>query len=107
MSGQEITVVKAKDENVYKLKKPLEYEGKTYEEFRFDFEKLNGNDMIQIENELRDRDIFVITPETDTAFQATLAARAAGVSDSVITALPIADFLAVKRKVRRFLNGME
>ena len=107
MSEKDKTVVKATDNNVYKLKKPLEYEGRIYEEFRFNFEKLNGNNMIQIENELRDRDIFVITPETDTAFQAALAARAAGVSDSVITALPIADFLAVKRKVRRFLNGME
>lgn len=36
-----------------KLKKPIEYEGKTYEELHFDFESLTGADSIEVENEMQ------------------------------------------------------
>lgn len=96
-----------KDKNTYILKKPFEYEGKTHTEFKFDFEKLNGLDMIDTENELRDRGKFIISPETDTAFIIAIAAKAAKVNDAVLSALPIADFLAIKRMTQRFLNSRD
>lgn len=102
------SVVKSESgKNTYTLKKPFEYEGKTHTEFQFDFEKLNGAEMIKTENELKDRGIFVISPESDTAFIINLAAKAAGVSEDVLTALPISDFLAIKRMTQRFLNGRD
>ena len=96
-----------KDKNTYTLKKPFEYEGKIYTEFKFDFEKMNGNMMISVENELKDRGVFTFAPESDTNVIIALAARVAGVGDDVITALPITDFLAIKRMTQRFLNNRD
>lgn len=113
MSEKNITLSETKekaseqDSNVYVLKKPFEYEDREYSEFKFEFEKLNGFDMIDTESELRDRGKFIITPETDTAFIIAIAAKAAKVSDTVLSALPIADFLAIKRMTQRFLNSRD
>ena len=63
--------------------------------------------MIDTESELRDRGKFIITPETDTSFIIAIAAKAANVSDTVLSALPIADFLAIKRMTQRFLNSRD
>lgn len=108
-AGKEIKVVSKSEatKNTYTLKKPFEYEGKTHTEFKFAFEKLNGVEMLKAENELKDRGIFVISPESDTAFIITLAAKAAGISADVLTALPITDFLAIKRMTQRFLNSRD
>lgn len=95
-----------KDKNTYVLKKPFEYEGKTHTEFKFDFDKLSGYDMIETENELRDRGIYIIS-ETETAFIITIAAKASGINADVLSALPIADFMAIKRMTQRFLNGRD
>lgn len=97
----------AEGEKKYKLKKSFEYEGKIYEEFNFNFEKLTGNDMIEIEGEMRDQGIFILSPENDTAFLSAIAARACNVHPAVIKALPMTDFLAVKRLTVRFLNGKD
>lgn len=99
------TAKSEKGKNTYTLKTPFEYEDKTYTEFKFNFEKLNGKVMLDVESELRDRGMFIISPESDTAFIITMAAKAANVSDDVLTALPIADFLAIKRMTQRFLNS--
>lgn len=95
-----------KNKNTYTLKKPFEYEGKTYTEFKFEFEKLNGFDMINAEGELRDRGIYVIT-ETETNFIITIAAKAANINAAVLSALPITDFMAIKRMTQRFLNSRD
>lgn len=96
-----------KDKNTYVLKKPFEYEGKTHTEFKFDFDKLSGFDMIDAERELRDMGIYVISPESDTAFIITIAAKASNISSNVLSALPISDFMAIKRMTQRFLNGRD
>ncbi len=113
MNEKNITAEEAKektteqDSNVYMLKKPFEYEDRKYTGFTFEFDKLNGFDMIDTESELRDRGKFFITPETDTSFIIAIAAKAANVSDTVLSALPIADFLAIKRMTQRFLNSRD
>ena len=96
-----------KDKNTYTLKKPFEYEGKTHTELKFNFEKLNGNDMIQTESELRDRGFFFIFPESDTSFLITLASKAANINAAVLLALPVADVIAIKRMTQRFLNSRD
>lgn len=95
------------DKNTYTLKKPFDYEGKVHTEFKFDFEKLSGLDMISAEDQLRDRGKFIITPENDTEFIIAIAARAANVSDTVLSALPLNDFVAIKRMTQRFLNSRD
>ena len=113
MNEKNITAEEAKektteqDSNVYMLKKPFEYEDRKYTGFTFEFDKLNGFDMIDTESELRDRGKFFITPETDTSFIIAIAAKATNVSDTVLSALPIADFLAIKRMTQRFLNSRD
>ena len=76
---------------VHKFQKPYTYEDKTYTELVFDFEKLIGDDLVAIENEMA------------TSFLYRLAARAAGVGSDVISSLPIRDFGKIKNKSRDFL----
>lgn len=88
---------------VHKFQKPYTYEDKTYTELVFDFEKLIGNDLVAIENEMAAVGEFALSPEISTSFLYRLAARAAGVGSDVISSLPIRDFDKIKNKSRDFL----
>lgn len=85
------------------FKNPYTYEDKTYTELVFDFEKLIGNDLVVIENEMAAVGEFALSPEVSTSFLYRLAARAAGVGSDVIANLPICDFGKIKNKSRDFL----
>ena len=88
---------------VHKFQKPYTYEDKTYTELVFDFEKLIGDDLVAIENEMAAVGEFALSPEISTSFLYRLAARAAGVGSDVISSLPIRDFGKIKNKSRDFL----
>lgn len=88
---------------VHKFQKPHTYEDKTYTELVFDFEKLIGDDLVAIENEMAAVGEFALSPEISTSFLYRLAARAAGVGSDVISSLPIRDFDKIKNKSRDFL----
>lgn len=88
---------------VHKFQKPYTYEDKTYTELVFDFEKLIGDDLVTIENEMAAVGEFALSPEISTSFLYRLAARAAGVGSDVISSLPIRDFSKIKNKSRDFL----
>lgn len=92
---------------VLTLAKPYTYEDRTYDCFVFDFEKLVGDDLINIENEMAAMGEVVLAPETSTSFLGRLAARAAGVGSDVITAMPIREFVKVKNIAQIFLTGMD
>lgn len=85
------------------FKNPYTYEDKTYTELVFDFEKLIGDDLVAIENEMAAVGEFALSPEISTSFLYRLAARAAGVGSDVIVNLPIRDFGKIKNKSRDFL----
>ena len=87
---------------VHKFQKPYTYEDKTYTELVFDFEKLIGDDLVAIENEMAAVGEFALSPEISTSFLYRLAARAAGVGSDVISSLPIRDFGKIKNKSRDF-----
>ncbi len=91
---------------VFTLIKHFTYEDRTYGRFIFDFEKLTGNDLIDIENEMAAMGEAVLVPETSTSFLSRIAARAAGVGSDVITALPVGEFLRVKNIAQNFLTGV-
>lgn len=103
----EVTVVTDSDTPqgayVHKFQKPYTYEDKTYTELVFDFEKLIGDDLVAIENEMAAVGEFALSPEISTSFLYRLAARAAGVGSDVISSLPIRDFGKIKNKSRDFL----
>ena len=88
---------------VHKFQKPYTYEDKTYTELVFDFEKLIGDDLVAIENEMAAVGEFALSPEISTSFLYRLAARAAGVGSDVIAHMPIRDFGKIKNKSRDFL----
>lgn len=88
---------------IHKFQKPYTYEDKTYTELTFDFEKLLGEDLVAIENEMAAVGEFALSPEISTSFLYRLAARAAGVGSDVIVNLPIRDFGKIKNKSRDFL----
>lgn len=87
----------------HKFQKPYTYEDKTYTKLVFDFEKLIGDDLVAIENEMAAVGEFALSPEISTSFLYRLAARAAGVGSDVIVNMPIRDFGKIKNKSRDFL----
>ena len=69
----------------------------------FYFEKLTGEDVEAIEEELQDQNKYVLTPEVSSVFQTMLAARAAGVGADEIRRLPLGEYMKIKNQARSFL----
>ncbi len=85
------------------FKTPREIEGKKYTALTFYFDRLTGEDIEAVEEELQDQNKYVLSPEISSTFQCILAARAAGVSSDEIRRLPMADYMKIKNKTRDFL----
>lgn len=85
------------------FKKPFEYEGKTYSELTFNFERLTGKDMVSIETEMQMNNEYALAPEISRSFQAKMAAKAAGIGSDVLEAMPIKDFNRITNAARGFL----
>lgn len=88
---------------VHEFTKPYTFEDKTYTRLVFDFEKLIGDDLVAIENEMAAVGEFALSPEISTSFLYRLAAKAAKVGSDVILHLPIREFGKVKNKAQSFL----
>ncbi len=88
---------------VHEFTKPYTFEEKTYTRLVFDFEKLIGDDLVAIENEMAAVGEYALSPEISTSFLYRLAAKAAGVGSDVIAHMPIRDFGKIKNKSRDFL----
>lgn len=88
---------------VHEFTKPYTFEEKTYTRLVFDFEKLIGDDLVAIENEMASVGEYALSPEISTSFLYRLAAKAAGVGSDVIAHIPIRDFGKIKNKSRDFL----
>lgn len=88
---------------VHEFTKPYTFEDKTYTKLVFDFEKLIGDDLVAIENEMAAVGEYALSPEISTSFLYRLAAKAAGVGSDVIGNMPIRDFGKIKNKSRDFL----
>lgn len=91
---------------VHVFTKPYVYEDKTYTKLVFDYEKMIGDDLVAVENEMAAVGEYALSPEISTSFLYRLAARAAGVASDVIVHLPIRDFGKIKNKSRDFLISM-
>lgn len=90
---------------VHTLNKPFTYEGKTYDELIFDFDRVNGYGCLSIEQELRSSGITVPVREFSADYQVRYAARACTekIGSDVLMALPARDFNRICNKVRSFL----
>lgn len=87
----------------HKFRKPFEYEGVTYTDLTFQFDRLRGEDMLAVEKEMQGSSDFALTPEISLNFQSKIAARASGIGSDVIEAMPMKDFNAITGAARRFL----
>ena len=85
------------------FKAPVEINGEKHKALTFYFEKLTGEDVEAIEEELQDQNKYVLTPEVSSVFQTMLAARAAGVGADEIRRLPIGEYMKIKNQARSFL----
>lgn len=87
----------------HNFKAPVEINGEKHKTLTFYFEKLTGEDVEAIEEELQDQNKYVLTPEVSSAFQTMLAARAAGVGADEIRRLPLGEYMKIKNQARSFL----
>lgn len=89
----------------HKLDKPFKYQEREYHEIKFDFGALSGNDALAVEEELEAINKYILAPETSKAYQSRMAAKAAGVSNDLLEALPLQDFNRITNAARNFLVG--
>lgn len=93
----------------FHLLSPIEYEGKTYKELRFDFSEISGADSLNIEAELNAQGIVVISPSYQTPYLLRVCARACNepVDVDLFTKFKLRDFLSLRNKARNFLMSVE
>ena len=85
------------------FKAPVEINGEKHKALTFYFEKLTGEDVEAIEEELQAQNKYVLTPEVSSVLQTMLAARAAGVGADEIRRLPLGEYMKIKNQARSFL----
>ena len=86
------------------LKKPFEYEGQTYTEITLDWTKLTGKDAMALEDEMQSEGIRLVANEAvDGKYQLKTAAKASGIAENVLRALPIREVQALKNAARQYL----
>ena len=92
-----------------KLITPIEYEGSTYKELKFDFSNITGADSLNIEAELNAQGVVVISPSYQSPYLIRLCARACSIPIDVdlIKRFKLRDYLALRNKARNFLMSSE
>lgn len=116
VTEQDYNIVEYEENKGYfilELKKTIQYEGKTFDKIEFDFEALNGRDLLAIEDEMARKNKISIGIELSKMNQYLLAVRAANkakgkngftVTGDLLECLPISDFNKVCRATRDFFT---
>ena len=102
-SAKEAARETAKDTYSHRFNTPFEHDGQKYITLDFHFGKLTGHDMVKIEQEMQDENVYVIASEVSKNFQCKLAARAGNIGSDVIMDMPIRDFNKITNEARAFL----
>ena len=106
------TKAKAKETSLsytHKFRKPYKYNGKTYDELTFDWEKLTGKDGLAIENEMQQIGKAVIVPTFSGEYLIRLASRACTepVGADAFENMSISDYNKIRSAARSFLLNTE
>ena len=107
MAENAVEVIEAEiidDNNVVKLSKPL---ASGTDMLIFDFDKITGFKLVKAAREAKKDDPQMVVPALSQAYQAHVAAIAAGVKYEEILALNAIDFTAATVKVQAFLLGAQ
>lgn len=89
-----------------KLKKKLEYMGKTYTELHFDFDELTGQDSLDVENEIERRTGgTVVVPAINIEYLTCISAKACEepIGRDALLSLNLADFNHIRNLARNFM----
>lgn len=91
------------------LKEPVLYNGKEYTELTFDFDKLTGEDSLNIEAELMAMGQTVVVPALHGGYLARMAAKACTepIGYDLIKGFPIKYFNRIRTFARNFLMAAE
>ena len=92
---------------IIRLAKPLVYCDATHTEINLDLDRLTGADSMAVTRELRAKHPKepVIMAEMDDRYLVAMAARASGIEEAALCALPLRVFGQVKMEVQGFLLG--
>lgn len=94
----------------FKLRKPLNYLGKTYEEFHFDFDSLTGADALDVEEEMQKEGLpVVVVAAFNSEYLIRIAAKACSepIGSDAFRYCSLYDFNKIKDRMRGFLLASE
>lgn len=94
---------------IHKFSKPFVYQGKTYTELAFDWNKLKGEDSLAIENELQQMGKPVIVATLSSEYLIRFAARACTevIGSDALRLMSIRDYNQIRSAARSFLLKSE
>lgn len=87
----------------YKFEKPYNFEGKEYNELKFDLEGMKGADFAAAKKQFAKMGNFAAVPSADSEFCAVLLSRLANVPLEFFEGLPVKDYCALTQSVSNFL----
>lgn len=92
-----------------RFRKPLEYDGETYEELKFDFDSLTGNDSLMVERELNRAGVQLVVPGFNGDYLIRMAIRACvdNVGNDVVRYMSLRDYSRLRSEMRNFLMASE
>ena len=102
---KDVDIYKQNGIYIHEFKIPFKYDEKIYEKIIFDFAKLTGKDMLDIENEMTARGEFVMFTEFSRNYLCNMCAKASKIGADILTALPMRDFNKIMSEARNFLLG--
>ena len=105
--------IEIKNENTsiktVELKRPVEYNGVTYDKLEFNFDSLSGADLLNIGDELRSQGKVTVSPIASSPFLAATAIRActAPIGTDIYDLLSFYDAAKIEQMTRNFMLGVD
>jgi len=92
-----------------RFSKPLEYDGETYEELKFDFDSLTGHDSLMVERELTRSGVQLVVPGFNGDYLIRMAIRACvdNVGTDIVNRMSLRDYNRLRSEMRNFLMASE
>jgi len=92
-----------------RFRKPLEYDGDTYEELKFDFDSLTGHDSLIVERELTRSGVQLVVPGFNGDYLIRMAIRACvdNVGTDIVNRMSLRDYNRLRSEMRNFLMASE
>ena len=95
------------EDNILKLMKPIEVNGRMVDTLIFDFSKIKGRVLLQCLKQAQKEDANILVPSLSMVYQAVVAAKALGMKYDDVLELSGTDFTAVTARTSRFLSGAD